>query len=51
MKIKVDIKQATKYTEEEKRKLFAEGHIRSFQNKERNKKAYTRKEKYKNKLY
>lgn len=46
MKIKADIKQLAKYTEEERYKMFVEGHNR-VATPQRNKKKYTRKEKYK----
>lgn len=47
MKIKPNYKHLTKYTEEEKTKLFQEGMIRNMSHKEKNKKVYTRKTKYK----
>lgn len=43
LKIKPDLKQKTKYSEDEKRKLFVDGLIRQNKNIVKSKKVYTRK--------
>ena len=45
--IKPNLRKTTKYTEEEKTKLFKEGAIRSMSHVKVSKKIYTRKSKYK----
>ena len=46
--MKIKAKQTkVPYTEEEREKIFKEGLVRSWSNKEKNKKAYTRKQKHK----
>lgn len=45
--IKPNLRKTTKYTEEEKMKLFKEGAIRSMSHVKVSKKIYTRKKKYK----
>lgn len=45
MKMKANMKQVTRYTDEEKRQLFQEGKIRSMAKIQESKKKYSRKDK------